>query len=147
MSKADLYRAEREKGKTYRQIAEEFGVSYQRVAEACSGAGTKNFFSYTEKRCIYPHLRRWLNDNRVGLSEFVERMGYVSCSRTNDRIRDCLRGRYYPTKKMIDKMIAVTGLTCEELFSEGLMTPKKATKTWNECFDDGAIEFDYEAED
>lgn len=120
MSKAELYRAEREKGKTYRQIAEEFGVSYQRVAEACSGAGMQCFCPYTEKRCIYPHLRRWLNDNRVGLSEFVERMGYVSCSRTNDRVRDCLRGRYYPTKKMIDKMIAVTGLTYEELFKEGV---------------------------
>lgn len=117
--KRDLYLEERKKGKTYRQIAEEFGVSYQRVAEACSGADTQHFYPYTEKQCIYPHLRRWLNDNRVGRSEFVKRLGYVSCSQTNVRVRNCLQGKYYPTKKMIDKMISVTGLTYEELFWEG----------------------------
>ena len=117
--KRDLYMAEREKGKTYRQIAEEFGVSYQRVAEACARNKQERFCPFTEDRCAYPNLRRWLNENRVGTSELSNRLGYSTCSRTNCRIRDYLRGIQEPTKRFTKAMEELTGMKREELYETG----------------------------
>ena len=70
----------------------------------------------TEHSCIYPNLRRWMNENRVNRYELLERMGYVADGRSYYNIRDILTGRVLPKKDKIDLLIKVTGLTYEELF-------------------------------
>ena len=114
--KADLYRAERAKGLKYREIAEKYGVSFQAVAQKCSEYESGKFRPFTEKNCVYPNLRKWLNENRVSQSEFVRRMGYVPTGKTKVSFGGYFRGEGYPQKRTIDKMLQATGLTYEELW-------------------------------
>lgn len=113
---ADLYVQERMKGKTYAQIAKEYGVCYQTVWNACKGMQSGRFRAWTKERCIYPNLRKWLNDNRVSLDAFVVRMGCINSGQAAARFSDYLRGRCNPTKKVIDGMLRVTGLTYEQMW-------------------------------
>lgn len=114
--RADLYRKARAEGKTYAQIAEEYGVSAQAIAAACGRSNPASFRCWTPERCIYPNLRKWLNDNRVSLSEFIRRMDLEVGGTTTGRFSEYFRGVCYPTKKVIDGMLRVTGLTYEQLW-------------------------------
>ena len=109
--KADLYMADRAKGMTYRQIADKYGVTYQSVhATVCSVDGAYRTV-ISSRGCIYPNLRAWLNKDRRRRDRFFEAM--KGCS-----IRDIMNGTRMPKKPTIDKMIALTGMTYEELFQE-----------------------------
>jgi len=113
-----LYREEREKGLTYREIAEKYGVSYQGVAQAC-GKSNPNYFKYhKENAVIYPNLRKWMNDNKVSIFEMVRRCGMERCNDNAIRLRNQLKGKNHFRKPMIDKLIAITGMKYEELFKE-----------------------------
>lgn len=112
------YRAEREKGLTYRTIAEKYGVSYQSVAQAC-GKGNPHLFRYhTAKSVIYPNLRKWLNDNKISKQELLRRAGLEVLSENDKRLSDILSGRTEPRKTTIDRLIKATGMSYEKLFEE-----------------------------
>lgn len=114
--KADLYIAEREKGMTYQQIADKYGISRQAVAECCGKHSPGHFKGFSKESCIYPNLRRWLNENKVNRAEFLRRLGLVYGTNSSDRLTRYFRGIGYPPKQTIDKMLEVTGLTYEELW-------------------------------
>lgn len=113
--RADMYLAERERGLSYQQIADKYGVSRQTVGQACASRGGY-FRTYTEDTCVYPYLRQWLNENRITRNEFIRLMGLIPCANENIRFGFYFRGEHYPSKQTIDKMLAVTGLTYEQLF-------------------------------
>jgi transposase len=117
--KADLYAKERESGKSVIEIAEMYGVSYQAVSQATAKLRNGYFKHYTEKSCVYPNLRKWLNDNKVSRSEFARRMELPPTPTNTHRISYYFTGRSYPSKATIDKFLKATGLTYEELFWEG----------------------------
>lgn len=114
--KADLYREELEKGLTYRQIAIKYGVSYQAVHSALAQFSPQLFKKLTEKQVVYPNLRRWMNENKVGKREFIRRMELSVGGKTAQNLNDWLTGRTYPNKKNIDLILKITGLTYEQLF-------------------------------
>lgn len=113
---ADLYRAERAKGLTYREIGQKYGVSGQRVAQVCGKADGRNFRAWTKETCIYPNLRNWLNENKVSMNEFVRRNGIEVAGNTTARYRSYFKGHTYPNKEAIDRMLKATGLTYEQLW-------------------------------
>ena len=118
MKKADIYRMEREKGLTYRQIAEKYGVTHQAVSQAC-GRGDPRYHRFiTEKNCIYKNLRKWMNENAVSFAELLRRLGLESASGNMARLHTQLRGKVELRKSTIDKLIAVTGMRYEVLFKE-----------------------------
>ena len=114
--RADLYLAEREKGLTYREIAKKFGVSFQCVAQACGRTKAGQFRPFTEEKCVYPNLRNWLNENKVSRNEFIRRLGWIPDSPNSGLVGNYFLGNKYPQKRIIDKMLQVTGLTYEELW-------------------------------
>lgn len=117
-TRASLYISERNAGMKYKEIAEKYGVTYQAVAQACAQKGSDaKFRSYTEKEVVYPYLRQWLNENKVSRSEFMRRLGSSPSGRERGYITHWFRGTYAPTKKIIDKMLAATGLKYEQLFA------------------------------
>jgi transcriptional regulator with XRE-family HTH domain len=111
------YLEARDSGMTYEQIAEMFGVSKQRVAQACGKYQPSKFQFITEKGCIYPNWRNWMNKNKVSKIELVRRMGYVnSPSAASVTLREYMTGKNDMRKSYIDKLLEVTGMSYEVLF-------------------------------
>ena len=116
--RAIMYREERENGLTYREIARKYGVSHQRVAQACSKYNPNLFRFHKETSFAYPNLCKWLNDNKISVAELVRRMGLETCANNYLRVRSIFSGKTEPRKRTIDKLISITGMPYEVLFSE-----------------------------
>lgn len=116
MKKFEIYRAEREKGLTYQQIADKYGVSKQVVGQACGKYQPSRFRFWNESSCIYPNVRKWLNENKVGCAELIRRLGWVCYSTNYTKVEGWLSGSFYPLKQNIDKLLSVTGLSYEKFF-------------------------------
>lgn len=112
----DLYAEERAKGMTYKAIAGKHGVSKQAVADALGKSDEAKFRAWTEDRCIYPNLRNWLNENKVSMREFIRRAGLIPYGNNMSQYSAYFRGKQYPQKATIDKILKVTGLTYEKLW-------------------------------
>ena len=116
MSKYEEYAALRQSGMTYREIAEIYGCSRQNIAQRLTRK-TSSYKGYGETRCVYAGLRNWLNENSVCVSELLRRMyGENPASGDVSRCSRLLKGELSLRKPEIDAIIAVTGLTYEELF-------------------------------
>lgn len=105
----------RDQGLKHREIAEQFGVSRQYVAMVC-GKCDPAYYVPVGDSCVYPKLRAWMNENKVSRNEFVRRMGLTTNPRNIERFGAYLRGEANPRKQYIDKMLAVTDITYEEMF-------------------------------
>lgn len=119
MKKCEIYRMEREKGLTYREIAAKYGVSYQMIAQACGKFQPARFRYINEKACPFVNLREWLNFYKITRSELIRRLGMevMECNRL--RVNSYLSGKVDPPKWFIDKMIEITGLPYSMLFTIG----------------------------
>ncbi len=119
VKKADMYRADREKGMTYKEIAEKYGVATQTVGIACGKHNPKHFHYVNPKNCIYINLRNWLNEGKISRMELLRRMGYEALPKNYNALSNYISGKSDPSKHVIDAMIKATGFTYEELFMEG----------------------------
>ena len=113
--RTDMARALRDTGLTYREIAEKMGISRQCVAQMCGKSDTSHFVKFSDA-VVYPNLRKWLNENKVSMAEFIRRCGYTSVSNEYQYFSRWMHGRVDPTKRIIDACIKATGMTYEELF-------------------------------
>lgn len=108
----------RENGYTYHEIGKAFGISRQRVQTLIGGQMKSHFRRTTPEDCIYPNLRKWMNDNRITRAELCRRL--YGDTHPNNRAKCCefLKGiNQRASKRTIDKYLSVTGLTYEELFA------------------------------
>lgn len=111
------YLEARDSGLSYTQIAEMFGVSKQRACQVCAKYQPSKFQFISEKGCIYPNWRKWMNNNKVSKLELIRRMGMCdSPSAASNRLRSYMEGKCNPAKSYIDKLLEVTGMTYEVLF-------------------------------
>ena len=110
------YIADRENGMSCKEIAEKYGISRQAVYAYCARRGIGHFRNYTKEEVVYPELRKWLNENKVSRSELARRMDCAPVPRKSKGISEWLKGKNHPRKDSIDKLLAVTGLTYEQLF-------------------------------
>ena len=110
---------DRDSGMKYRDIAQKHGVTYQYVQQVCAKYFPSKFKFIEESSCIYPNWRKWMNDERCSRYELLRRMGLCTVAGNLDQLRMCMKGKYYPRKPYIDKLLQVTGMTYEELFAEG----------------------------
>ena len=110
----DLYT----QGKSYREIGEIVGLSRQMVFNYIGGDNAARYFQpLTPKMVVYTGLRGWMNTNKVNRAEFTRLLhNGVFYPANYNRCKRILSGEGIPTKSTIDKMLAITGLTYEELF-------------------------------
>ena len=107
-------------GLTYQEIGEKFNVSRQRVYQMIGGHIRDYFKPITSEECIYPNLRKWMNDNRVNRPELCRRLYGHTHPNLSLMVNHFLKGSIRQLSKItIDKYINVTGLTYEELFDTG----------------------------
>lgn len=119
--------ADRKSGLTMREIAEKYGVSYQRVSQIVGRQSVRNFQAVTD--CPYPNLKRWMNDNLISRRELSKRVYGYSNTTTTARLGSYIRGEVEPNKRTIDKLLEVTGMSYEVLFAkEESMTEYEKTE-------------------
>ena len=105
----------RKEGLKYKEIADQVGCSVQYVAQICS-KGNPGHFRFVGDDCVYPNLRKWMNENKVSRKEFLRRMGLTTHPSNYERFCWYVKGKSFPRKDYIDKMLSVTGLTYETMF-------------------------------
>jgi transcriptional regulator with XRE-family HTH domain len=105
----------RKRGLTHKEIAEICGCSRQYAATICAYSNPA-YYRPIGDECIYPNLANWMNRHKVSRREFLKRMGLEAHSRNYERFTSYLRGDTNPRKQYIDKMLAITGMTYEEMF-------------------------------
>lgn len=115
MTKKELIIKLHDDGLSYTEIGRTIGVSRQYAATVC-GKQDVAYFKPIGDTCVYPNLRKWMNENKVTRREFLRRMGLVTHDANYKRFNNILRGEGDPQKHYIDKMLEVTGLTYEVLF-------------------------------
>ena len=108
---------DRKSGMTMQQIAEKYGITKQYVSTITCQIGTGHFQRVTVKRCVYPNLRAWMNNHRVGVTELAGRVGISMEANNIETLRNVLRGRTQPKKNLIEKLLSITGMTYEQLFA------------------------------
>jgi transcriptional regulator with XRE-family HTH domain len=113
---ADEVRRLREEGVPAAEVAEMFGVSRARIYQIFPGKKGKGFTPIKPDQNIYPMWRNWMNENSVSVRMFIRLMGLDLSSTTYNNVYGWMRGRCYPSKKNIDRILETTGLTYEQLF-------------------------------
>lgn len=108
--------ADREAGMTIADVARKHNVSRQAAQQVCAKYAPMLFVQITPAKCVYPIWRKWMNDNKVCKSELLRRMGNLPLPAASYRLSVWMRGEGYPQKETIDKLLAATGLTYEQLF-------------------------------
>lgn len=116
MSTLEEKKALRDQGLTYQEIADRLGISRQAVNMSLAGYNPRLFRHVTETGCIYPNLRRWMNDNKVSPRELTRRIGYEPFQGNIVRTENRLRGSLEMKKSFIDGVLRVTGMKYEEAF-------------------------------
>ena len=109
--------ADRESGMTLRAIAKKYGISVQRVHQIIGGRLRERGPFIAIEECPYPNLKNWMNRNRVSRYEITRRVYGVSGSHNCISMRGYIRGDFDPPKRIIDRLIAVTGMPYEVLFA------------------------------
>ena len=106
----------RDSGKTYQEIAAHFNLSKQRIYQMI-GSNNPQFFRYVKPtNCVYKGIRKWMNDNKISIAELTRKL-YENYSPVNfARVCNRLNGSTDISKKHIDKILSITGLTYEVAF-------------------------------
>lgn len=108
----------REQGLTYQEIADNYGITRQRVSEILNRYRKNPYFyrPWTSERCIYQGLREWLNENEMTMRQLILRMGYVYNTTTSQRYIEKFKGNFVLRFDDIMRLIKLTEKTFEELF-------------------------------
>lgn len=95
-------------GYTYREIADRYGVTRQRIQQIFS---SREKGRRDSKNCIYPNLKRWMQDQNHSYHTFSDLVEVAPS--TMYRI---LTGQQEPKKSIIDSILSGTGMTYETTF-------------------------------
>lgn len=69
------------------------------------------------RRSIWPSMERWLRDNRISYVDLAKLLGYKPAPSNYQRVRNQMLGVTELRKQDIDKLLKITGMEYERLFS------------------------------
>lgn len=102
-------------GKTFDEIAKEFGVSRQRISQIYKhGCG----FTRKVPNTIYPGVSRWMIRDNIYFKDIAKVAGYPGDPGGGVTIRKKLQGKLPLKKRDIDAIIKMSNLKYETLFGE-----------------------------
>lgn len=118
MNRKEQFSALRAEGLTYKAIAQRFGCSEQNVAQALSKENKNYFHPFSEKQVTFEGLRKWLNENRVTITELLrQKYGYINGGNSRYYMASRLNGSARMNMDDIEFFLKLTGKTYEELFN------------------------------
>lgn len=98
-------------GFTLQDIANKFGVTRQYVSLFLNGLSRDRKRSC--RKCIFPGLKAWMNQNNVSVTQLYESVGVWG---SYPMLLHRLAGKYEFTLSEIKAVLAYTGMTFEEAF-------------------------------
>lgn len=111
-------------GVSYQKIADEFGVSKQRIEQILKGnPGTKR--ESNASKCIFTGLSDWIIQENMTLKKLSELMEWSKTSQMTAAKK--ITGKRELKMSEIRKILEMTGMTFEECFSLKAETPGAAT--------------------
>lgn len=117
----DAARELRMQGLTFAEIGRRLGVSRQRIAQCCAGMDTEATKWACHKEdldcIIYTGLKKWMLENKVSIPEMMRRIGLDTGSRRSEHFKNRLKGTTQLSITEIKKILAVTGGTFEQMFT------------------------------
>ena len=117
----DAARELRMQGLTFVEIGKRLGVSKQRIAQCCAGMNPEHTAWACHKKDLesiaYAGLKKWMLENRVSVPELMRRIGLDTGSSRSKHFRNRLEGKTQLPISEIKKILAVTGGTFEQMFT------------------------------
>ena len=117
----DAARELRMQGLTFEEIGKRLGVSRQRIAQCCAGMNPEATVWACHKEDLesiaYAGLKKWMLENRVSVPELMRRIGLDTGSSRSKHFRNRLEGKTQLPMREIKKILAVTGGTFEQMFT------------------------------
>lgn len=104
-----MIKAMHEKGFTYEEIGELFGISRQAAHYATTIHD--GFRPSAVSKVIFVGLRNWMLENRITIKALGTQLGMT-------KLNDSLLGKHEAKKSTIDGILKITGMTYEECFGE-----------------------------
>lgn len=120
-------------GATFQEIADAFGVSRQCIEQ---GLTRKIWRAPKKFECVFPVLKRWLDEQRLSISRFNKA---AKVCKYSDSLRRKLAGDHAFTMHEIKAILAYTGLTFEEAFGVVEDAPGGDTNGSEQQAEGGAI--------
>lgn len=111
-TRKEMIESLRGKGLTYEEIGEVLGITKQRVHQIATKGYTDKFHPESVRQIRFVGLRNWMLKNRVKVCELEKMCGLSKI------YRSIVTDSYEPSKRTIDAILKVTGLTYEECFRE-----------------------------
>lgn len=103
----------RKEGFSLQEIANEMGVTRERIRQI-TPAGIRAYrFSDSYERCIYPNITAWMRANRFSYTRFAEHLQLSPAT-----LHHALTGKHLVSKFTIDAILAATGMSYEEAFKK-----------------------------
>lgn len=115
-------------GKTYEALAQEYGISRQRVHQIVTDAKCK----YSEKKVpfikaiqkiVFPAVVDYCIEYRLNISEFIALCG-IADKNSQMPIRNYLTGKTKPKLKYANAVSDATGISIEELMGDEIKCSK-----------------------
>lgn len=115
--RAEQMKKLRLQGMSYEEIGKAFDISRQRVYQIIGGTEMNYFKEIKPDECVYPNLRKWLNENRINRPKLT-RLMYSEEKYAPTRWEIVCRALEGANcrKTTIDRILKATGLTYEEAF-------------------------------
>lgn len=99
-------------GKTFQEIADRFGVSKQNIQQILKGLCERSPRRNVDT-VIYPSIQRYMKENNLSFNAFSH-----LCGINLGPVINGLCGKNGITKRFIDAVLDVTGMTYEEAFKK-----------------------------
>lgn len=109
--KAECYRL-RQEGYTLQWLGDRYGLTRERIRQIME-AHERKLAGLGERlsSCIYPEMRKWMIMHDENYTSLAEKCGVHMAT-----MRNGLTGRTTIGKEVIDKVLAITGMSYEEAF-------------------------------
>lgn len=120
-SKTEMYFRARMAGHSCTEVAEMFGTSRENVSFMTRKYFPKQFRGWGKSDCVYPNLRKYLNDNLLTYASLTAKLNLCTYDSPMTVVSSFLHGHTSIAKKStIDAFLRITGMTYAELFEEDL---------------------------
>jgi DNA-binding phage protein len=97
-------------GESMASVARDFDLTRSRIEQIVHFKSRRTHWGDS---CVFPAIKAWMQTNRIAWNEFSE-----MCDLSYQTLRHALSDGGNPTKRVIDEVLKLTGMSYEEAFAK-----------------------------